>query len=273
MAQDSSPGASGAIELSEVEVEAESGNANSSAVQTFLDKINAMDQARNNFLLPKFGATSYNVDYEALETLPQGQYTPIEKVLLQLPGVSYDSAVSNPVSSKQSRLPCPQCGLEFKAKYQNDGVPAYANVLTSRAKAIDVVSNQFLFDDPVEFAYIANNYHFIDDAQLITAPAGASYKWENTLVSLDGIFGSGLRDGFANLGHQQPYTQFNFAVSRDFNVWPDAIWPSAKPLNVRFTVVNLLDTLYQLRSGTSIGGFAPQYGPRRGFYVTLSQKL
>ena len=46
-------------------------------------------------------------------------------------------------------------------------------------------------DDPVEFAYIANNYHFIDDAQLITASAGASYKWENTLVSLDGIFGSG----------------------------------------------------------------------------------
>jgi len=96
---------------------------------------------------------------------------------------------------------------------------------------------------------------------------------ENTLVSLDGIFGSGLRDGFANLGHQQPYTQFNFAVSRDFNVWPDAIWPSTKPLNLRFTVVNLLDTLYQLRSGTGIGEFAPQYGPRRGFYVTLSQKL
>jgi hypothetical protein len=65
-------------------------------------------------------------------------------------------------------------GLEFKAKYQNDGVTAYANVLTSRAKAIDVVSNQYLFDDPVEFAYIANNYHFIDNAQLITASAGAS---------------------------------------------------------------------------------------------------
>jgi hypothetical protein len=117
-----------------------------------------------------------------------------------------------------------------------------------------VVSNQYLFDDPVEFAYIANNYHFIDDAQLITASAGASYKWENTFVSLDGIFGSGLQDGF-----QQPYTQFNFVVSRDFNVWPDAIWPSAKPLNVRFTVVNLLDTLYQLRSGTGIGEFAPQH--------------
>ena len=102
MAQDSFPGgsspvgASGTIELPEVEVEAESGNANTSAMQTFQDKMNAMDQARDNFLLPKFGATSYNMDYAALETLPQGQYTPIDKVLLQLPGVSYDSAVSNP---------------------------------------------------------------------------------------------------------------------------------------------------------------------------------
>ncbi|MGB7045587.1 MAG: TonB-dependent receptor, partial [Methylocella sp.] len=159
-------------------------------------------------------------------------------------------------------------GAEIKAKYQNDGFTAYANFSTNRTKAKDVVSNQYLFDDPVEFAYIANNYHFTDDCQLFTASAGASYKWDNTLVSLDGIYGSGLRQGFANLEQQQPYTQFNFAVSRDFN-----LWPNAKPLNVRFTVVNLLDTLYQLRSGTGIGEFAPQYGPHRGFFVTLSQKL
>jgi outer membrane receptor protein involved in Fe transport len=164
-------------------------------------------------------------------------------------------------------------GVELKAKYQNDGFTAYANFSTNRTKAIDVVSNQYLFTDPVEFAYITYNYHFTDDCQLITASAGASYKWGTTLVSLDGIYGSGLREGFANLEHQQPYTQFNFSISHDFNVWPDAIWPSAKPINLRFTVVNLLDTLYQLRSGTGIGEFAPQYGPRRGFFATLSQKL
>ena len=102
LAQDSSPGdaspldASGAIELPEVEVEAVSGNANTSAMQAFQDKMNAMDQSRDNFLLPKFGATSYNMDREAIEALPQGDNTPIDKVLLQAPGVSYDSAVSNP---------------------------------------------------------------------------------------------------------------------------------------------------------------------------------
>ena len=33
---------------------------------------------------------------QAIEALPQGDNTPIDKVILQFPGVSYDSAVSNP---------------------------------------------------------------------------------------------------------------------------------------------------------------------------------
>ena len=164
-------------------------------------------------------------------------------------------------------------GLELKAKYQNDGFKAYANFSTNRTKAIDVVSNQYLFTDPVEFAYINNNYHFIDDAQLITASAGASYKWDNTLVSLDGIYGYGLRDGFANLDHVQPYTQFNFAVARDFDVWPDAIWPRAKPLNLRFTVVNLLIRFTCSVAAPALGNFRRNTGHAAGFFVTLSQKL
>ncbi|HKH81573.1 MAG TPA: TonB-dependent receptor [Methylovirgula sp.] len=159
-------------------------------------------------------------------------------------------------------------GAEFKAKYQNDGFTAYANFSTNRTKAKDVVSNQYLFDDPAEFAYIANNYHFTDDCQLFTASAGASYNWSGTLISLDGIYGSGLRTGFANLETQQPYTQFNFGISHDFD-----FWHNEKPLTARFSVVNLLDTLYVVRNGTGIGEFAPQYGPRRGFFLTLSQAL
>ena len=159
-------------------------------------------------------------------------------------------------------------GLELKARYENDGFTAYGNFSANRTEAKDVVSSQYLFDDPVEFAYIANNYHYTDDCQLFTASAGASYNWEGTLISLDGIYGSGLRTGFANLETQQPYTQFNFGISHEFD-----LWRSDKPVTVRFEVVNLLDTLYQLRSGDGIGEFAPQYGPRRGFFLSLSQKL
>ena len=35
-------------------------------------------------------------------------------------------------------------------------------------------------------------------------------------------------------------------------------------------VVNLFDRVYELRSGSGIGVFAPQFGERRGFYGTVA---
>ena len=64
------------------------------------------------------------------------------------------------------------------------------------------------------------------------------------------------------------YTQVNLGLVQDFHMAGDA-----KPLSVRFDIVNVFDTIYQIRDGSGIGVFAPQYGPRRGFYVGLSQKL
>jgi hypothetical protein len=55
-----------------------------------------LDEARDQNLLPKLGATSFDIDQEAIYALPQGKNTPLDKVLLQAPGVSYDSAISNP---------------------------------------------------------------------------------------------------------------------------------------------------------------------------------
>ena len=40
------------------------------------------------------GATSYEVTHQAIEALPQGVNTSLDKVLLQTPGVSQDSAAS-----------------------------------------------------------------------------------------------------------------------------------------------------------------------------------
>jgi outer membrane receptor protein involved in Fe transport len=45
------------------------------------------------------------------------------------------------------------------------------------------------------------------------------------------------------------------------------------PLTARFDVINLFDKIYEIRSGTGIGVFAPQYGPRRGYFVGFTQKL
>jgi hypothetical protein len=66
------------------------------AVTPLQTKNQALDEARDKQLLPKLGATTYGMDQQAIETLPQGENTPLDKVLLQAPGVSYDSAISNP---------------------------------------------------------------------------------------------------------------------------------------------------------------------------------
>jgi outer membrane receptor protein involved in Fe transport len=128
------------------------------------------------------------------------------------------------------------------------------------------VSNQFLFDS-VELAYIASHYVYTDHAQFLTASAGASYLWNGTRFSASMIYGSGLRSGFANTDTVPSYTQVNLGVSHEFNIVPN------KPTTLRFDVVNLFDTIYEIRDGSGIGVFAPQFGPRRGFFVGLSQKL
>jgi len=164
-------------------------------------------------------------------------------------------------------------GVEFKANYIDGNFRAYANLAIAKQKATNIVSNQFLFD-PADLAYIQSNYIYTDHAQLYSGSAGASYLWNGTRFSADMIFGSGLRADLdtptgtiPNGAHLPFYTQVNLGVSHEFTT------PGRKPLTVRFDVVNLFDNVYQIRDGSGIGVFAPQYGARRGFFVGLSQKL
>jgi outer membrane receptor protein involved in Fe transport len=108
----------------------------------------------------------------------------------------------------------------------------------------------------------------------MTGSAGASYRVYDTTLTADMIYGSGLRAGDLSDGvvpnslHTTQYAVFNTGIAHDFK------WSSdAKPLTVRFDVVNLFDQIYELRDGSGIGVFAPQFGARRGYYVGLSQKL
>ena len=49
---------------------------------------------------------------------------------------------------------------------------------------------------------------------------------------------------------------------------------TASRLTLRFDVVNLADEIWRVpRSGTGIGVFAPQFGPRRGYYIGISKKI
>ena len=158
-------------------------------------------------------------------------------------------------------------GVELKSSYTNGGFRIYGNLAWAKQIATNVVSNQFLFAAD-ELAYIATHSVYTDHAQLWTASAGASYLWRDTRFSASMIYGSGLRSGFANTASLPSYTQVNLGVSHDFYL----VAPN-KPTTLRFDVVNAFDTIYQIRDGSGIGVFAPQFGPRRGFYAGISQKF
>ncbi len=158
-------------------------------------------------------------------------------------------------------------GLEFKSSYTNGNFRIYGNVAWARQLGTDIVSNQYLFD-PDRLAFIATHYIYTDHSQILTASAGASYLWNGTRFSASMIYGSGLRSGFANTDHVPSYTQVNAGISHEY-LFPG--W--TKPTTVRFDVVNLFDKIYEIRDGSGIGVFAPQFGPRRGFFAGISQKL
>jgi len=158
-------------------------------------------------------------------------------------------------------------GLELKSTYSNGNFRAWGNVAWAKQVATTIVSNQFLFAQD-EINYIASHDIYTDHAQVLTASAGASYLWNDTRFSASMIYGSGLRSGFANTDHLPSYTQVNMGVSHDFNMVA-----ANKPTTLRFDVVNVFDKIYEIRDGSGIGVFAPQFGPRRGFFVGISQKL
>jgi len=158
-------------------------------------------------------------------------------------------------------------GIEFKSAYQNGDFKAYGNFAVGTNRAKDVISNQYLIDGTT-YVYLLNNYHNTDDSQFMSASAGASYKWEKTLFTTSMSYGSGLRSGFANEDHVPAYLVVNLGATHELE-----IISAEKPLTVRFDIVNVTDRKYELRTGSGIGVFAPQYGARRGFFVGLSQKL
>jgi outer membrane receptor protein involved in Fe transport len=186
-------------------------------------------------------------------------------------------------------------GIEFHAKFNSGNLQAYANLAVAQQRANDPVSNQFLFDNTTPladlggltlFQYLQTHFIYTDHNQFVTASAGAIYQfcgrpataaeafgdnglsWCGIKLSTDMIYGSGLRMGDGNISTVPAYTQVNIGIKREFLLPNDP-----KPMTIRFDVVNLFDNIYEIRSGSGIGVFAPQFGPRRGFFLGISKKI
>lgn len=165
-------------------------------------------------------------------------------------------------------------GLEFTGNYAVSAFSAYGNLAFQTAKGETVESSQFNFAADA-LAYISDNYIHLDHEERVSASGGVSYLWQDTRFSADFLFGTGLRDdlvlpdGFAipNGDHTPSYVQYNLGLSHAFQ------FTGSGPLTARFDVINLFDKVYEIRSGTGIGVFAPQYGPRRGIFIGLSKAL
>jgi outer membrane receptor protein involved in Fe transport len=186
-------------------------------------------------------------------------------------------------------------GIEFHTKFNSPYLQAYGNVAVAQQRGTNPVSNQFLFDNTVPLAdlggltrlqYVQTHFIYTDHNQFVTASAGAVYQfcgrsatvaetfgsgglwWCGTKLSADMIYGSGLRNGDANISTVPSYTQFNVGIKREFFLPNDPL-----PMTVRFDVVNVFDHIYEIREAGGIGVFASQFGPRRGFFLGVSKKI
>jgi len=159
-----------------------------------------------------------------------------------------------------------QYGAEFTANLNLTDFNAYFNASYERAGGKNITSSQFEFSSD-DLAYIANNYIPLDHQQIISLSGGASYNWNGILFSTDFLYGSGLRSGGAtpNGNHVPGYFTLNTGISHKFDYWHG--------LTVRFDVLNLFDSIYEIRDGSGVGVGAPQFGARRGFFVGLSKDL
>ncbi len=158
-------------------------------------------------------------------------------------------------------------GVEFTGSYTHEKFYAYNNFAYSVAQGTQVESGQFNFA-PDELKYISSHYIFLDHDQTFTNSAGAVYNWHGFTFSIDGTYESGLRSGFANTGNLPFYIQVDGAITRRVTL-PD----NRGVLEFRTALVNMNDRTYEIRSGTGIGIFAAQYGPRRALYGGIKWEL
>ena len=176
--------------------------------------------------------------------------------------------ILTPFNYKQGK----QYGAELTIDYTVDNFSTYANLALEHATAEDWVSSQFSFL-PQQYFYTQDHYIHLDHEQAFTASGGASYKWGDTLFDADLIYGTGLREDVSladgqivpNGGHVPAYAQVNTGIVQDLGV------VGVEGLSMRFDVVNLFDEKYEIRSGSGVGVFAPQWGPRRGLFLGMTK--
>ena len=162
------------------------------------------------------------------------------------------------------------CGVELSQSYQTkSGFSAYANLAVEQGIGTRVNSAQAVLFDAADYNYISNHWIYLDHSQTFTGSLGLTYNITQTETKpyLEMICGSGLRtdtDTVPNGASVPAYDSVNIGFTQGFK------WAGMNNLTARFDIINVADQVYQIRDGSGVGVFAPQYGQRRSFYAGLT---
>jgi outer membrane receptor protein involved in Fe transport len=172
-------------------------------------------------------------------------------------------------------------GVEFTGSYNNGGFSAYANLAWSVAQGKDWNTAQFQFGQD-DLNYVQNHWIYLDHDQRVTGSFGVAYTWnesarQSTRIYADALYGSGLRadgggtedgtptgDPIPNGASVPQYYSVNLGAEQSFKLNHNRM------LKARLDVVNVTDSIYELRDGSGVGVNAAQYGERLGFFGSLS---
>jgi outer membrane receptor protein involved in Fe transport len=157
-------------------------------------------------------------------------------------------------------------GTENSITYNQKNFAVRANLFVAREEDIGVASGQYNFS-PDELLYIDRHYIVLDHTPLVGASGGAAYRWNDYQFSIDGLFSSGLRGGFANQTQLPQVWQFNLSAARDF------VLPGLGKFTNRVTLLNIFDRTNLIRPANGIGVFQAAYGPRITVYNALTIAL
>ena len=165
-------------------------------------------------------------------------------------------------------------GAELTASYDRGPWSIYGNLAYGRAMGKNIISAQFNFA-PDELAFISQNYIHLDHDQTWTGSAGIAYTLNMdtdhpTRFSADAVLQSGLRASSATVpnGLALPtYGVVNLSIVQKLNTGV------GRGTELRLDVLNVGDTVYQIRNGTGVGVGAPQYGLRRTILAGLTQRF
>jgi hypothetical protein len=157
-------------------------------------------------------------------------------------------------------------GTETAVTYTAKDLAIHASTTIGRNMQKGVATGQFNFD-PDELGYIDRHYIVLDHQPLYGATGGISYQWNPYAFSLEALYSSGLRGGFADLESLPHVVQVDLSGQRAFEV------PNIGHVTDRITLLNIFDRTNLIRPAEGIGIFQAAYGPRITVYDTLTIPL